>query len=533
MDSIFQTETDYLTIDQASAWASEKTGTIVTRANIDYLIRYDQIHTFTDNGLIMVRAKDLDRYYGSRNRKRENEYRKKLGEDLNWHLSFDQFKESQTTKHVHRLHPYKGKYIPQLVEYFLDDHTDEFKKTCSFAPGDIVLDPFCGSGTTLVQANELGIHAVGIDVSHFNSMISNLKLSNVNPAELLAATSEIRDRIAANPEGVAAQVFEQELLVELNRLNGEHYPSPKFRNLVKAGEIDEDSHAKLALAEFHPTYCRLLREHGVDNTVLASSEDFLERWYLPSVRSQVESAKDAIDRYPDSPLRDMLRLILSRTLRSSRATTHRDLATLVKPVTEPYYCRKHGKICKPLFSMLGWWNRYSSDSAKRLSDFGELKTDTFQCCLTGDSREIDIFSELELKNKQLANIARKQRIRGIFSSPPYVGMIDYHEQHAYAYALFDFPRNDANEIGPMSSGKSRQARESYVSNIAAVLNNCKKYLAADCDVFLVANDQFGLYPQIAQLAEMEISNEFRRPVLNRAEGDRGAYSETIFQMTRR
>ena len=29
-------------------------------------------------------------------------------------------KEAETTKHVHRLHPYKGKFIPQLVEYFLD-----------------------------------------------------------------------------------------------------------------------------------------------------------------------------------------------------------------------------------------------------------------------------------------------------------------------------------------------------------------------------------------------------------------------------
>jgi len=40
------------------------------------------------------------------------------------------------------LHPYKGKFIPQLVEYFLDSHTDEFKKEVYFHKGDIVLDPF-------------------------------------------------------------------------------------------------------------------------------------------------------------------------------------------------------------------------------------------------------------------------------------------------------------------------------------------------------------------------------------------------------
>ena len=79
--------------------------------------------------------------------------------------------EKVRTKHVHRLHPYLGKYIPQLVEIFLRKY---------FKPGQTVLDPFSGSGTTLVQANELGINAIGYDISAFNIMLARAKTKHYN-----------------------------------------------------------------------------------------------------------------------------------------------------------------------------------------------------------------------------------------------------------------------------------------------------------------------------------------------------------------
>lgn len=518
-----------MTPSQASKWASDRTGRKVTPSNIAYLVNYGRIPK-VDGDSLMVDVADLERYYRAVDGRREEAYKRSLGDDLNWRLSFEQFKESETTKHVHRLHPYKGKFIPQLVEYFLDSHTDEFKKEACFVQGDIVLDPFCGSGTTLVQANELGMHAVGVDVSLFNSMISNLKLSRIAPERLATATMIVDNCIASNMDGQKARVFEDDLLAELKAFNTKFFPSPEFRQRVRNGEIDEKRYGPEKAGEFRSLFCELLEKHDVSNDVGSDIDDFMSMWYLSSVHSEISSAKQFIDGYSDGLLRDVLRLILSRAVRSSRATTHYDLATLVSPVTETYYCGKHSKICKPLFSMLGWWRRYAKDTVKRMAQFDKLRTDTMQVCLTGDSRSIDIFSNLEDANTSFANLAKRRKIRGIFSSPPYVGMINYHEQHAYAYELFKLPRNDRSEIGPLSAGRGRQSREEYVKGVADVLLNCLQYMTDNCDVFLVANDKFRLYPRIAEIAGLKIVNEYKRPVLNRAEGNKGAYAETIFHM---
>ena len=93
-------------------------------------------------------------------------------------------------------------------------------------------------------------------------------------------------------------------------------------------------------------------------------------------------------------------------------------------------------------------------------------------------------------------------------------------------------RQDELEIGALTSGQGKKARDSYSLGVAEVLKNCKKYLQKDYDIFLVANDKFNLYPEIAQSSGMKIVNRFKRPVLNRVEKDRlsNAYTETIFHL---
>jgi hypothetical protein len=524
-------EDGLLTIQQASEWATGYLGKNVTASNISYLIQYGKVKKHSSNGSTLVKKDELRRYYHSFYGRREVEWKEKLGQDIDWRLSFDYLKEADTTKHVHRLHPYKGKFIPQLVEYFLDSHTDEFKKQVYFKPGDIVLDPFCGSGTTLVQANELGMHAVGIDISAFNALISNAKIGRYDfvdlQREIQRITLELK-RFIADSKTVT---FENELLEELKKFNDEYFPSPDYKRRVHQKKINEDTYGAEKEKEFLPRYWNLVKKYDIE-LKQEHGNGFLKKWYLQHIRREIEFVFQKVKKAQNISTKKMLSIILSRTIRSCRATTHADLATLLDPISTTYYCSKHGKICKPLFSILSWWERYCGDTVSRLAQFEKLKTNTLQYCLTGDSRTIDITATLKEHHLELGRLVNRNRIKGIFSSPPYVGLIDYHEQHAYAYDLFGFERKDEMEIGRMQKGTGREAKESYVDGIVSVLNNCKRYLADDFEILLVANDKYNVYPLIAERCGLTIVQQFKRPVLNRTEKDKGAYSESIFHLKR-
>ena len=521
-------EKKLINLREASKWASQYLTRKVTISNISYLLQYGRIRKYGSNGNPLINIEELKEYYDSYDK--EKQWKKKLGEDLNWHLSFVEYKESERTKHVHRLHPYKGKFIPQLVEYFLDSHTDEFKQQIYFHKGDIVLDPFCGSGTTLVQANESGMHAIGVDISAFNAMISNAKVEKHNIPQLREAIQKITLSLKNFQKTKNNIAFEEHLLSELAKFNFKYFPSPEYKRKVRQGEINEREYTKDKEQEFLSIYYNLVGKYKI-KIKQDRDNSFLDKWFLFPVREEIDFVFKELKKVDNKDIKKILAIILSRTVRSCRATTHADLATLKEPVTTTYYCKKHGKICKPIFSIKGWWQRYTIDTLNRLKEFGRLRTGTFQICLTGDSRTIDIYEGIKKRNLEFAELLLKQKIKGIFSSPPYVGLIDYHEQHAYSYEIFGFDRKDELEIGPLSKGQGKEARDSYVEGIAEALKNCKRYLQRDFDIFLVANDKYNLYPDIAQLAEMKIVNRFMRPVLNRVEKDRSnAYAEMIFHL---
>jgi len=77
-------------------------------------------------------------------------------------------KRQSTRYSVHGLHEYKGKFNPQVVRALLN--------ILGLKSGDCLLDPFCGSGTTLVECAHLGISSLGLDLNPLAVYITNAKL---------------------------------------------------------------------------------------------------------------------------------------------------------------------------------------------------------------------------------------------------------------------------------------------------------------------------------------------------------------------
>jgi hypothetical protein len=339
--------------------------------------------------------------------------------------------ERVRTKHVHRLHPYLGKFIPQLVEVLLDRY---------FRPGQHVLDPFGGSGTTLVQALESGLDATGVDVAAFNCLLMDVKTRTYDPF-----------------------LLEQELRAAHARV----------------GEISAER-----------------------------PSSFVRRWLAPQAARELLGFRRLVEEYEHA---DVLRVVLARAARSARRTTHFDLDFPRVPQLEPYWCYKHRRECRPVETAAQFLRRYTLDTLARLKEFSRLRARARSATVIhGDVRELDL-----------------GRFDGVLTSPPYPGLIDYHEQHSYAYELLGLDDRRELELGAASAGTSRAALAAYSDGIVAALLNAKESLPQRAPVVIVVNDRRDLYPEILERAGLQLEERLRRHVNRRTGRRAGEFFEDV------
>ena len=354
-------------------------------------------------------------------------------DDLNLNWKEKDLPENERTKHVHRLHPYMGKFIPQLVEIFLRKYKP-----------NLVYDHFVGSGTTLVEANSLGMDSVGTDISIFNIMLSKVKTAEYDLVLLDKEVSEILKQLIAYRTG------------------------------------------KLKLK--------------------TDRNEYLNDWFSEDAKKDLLFFRDIIQNYR---YKDLYQIVLSRSARSARLVTHFDLDFPKKPQTTPYYCFKHNRTCQPVNEAYKFITRYLLDTQRRIKEFANLRTDAKVTINHADSREVNLPKNIDL----------------VFTSPPYIGLIDYHDQHKYAYQLLGLENNESKEIGPAKNGQSEKAKKEYIKGINDVLLNTRKYMAKDGLALIVVNDKYNLYK--AEDVGFKSIGQVDRHVNRRTGRREGAFYESI------
>lgn len=97
---------------------------------------------------------------------------------------------------THLIHPYPAKLLPHIPRWFLS--TDAL---CS--PGDVVLDPFCGSGTVLLEAILAGRRAIGADANPLARLISRVKVRSIGHSVLRRTADQLMSRLEQPPKAAS------------------------------------------------------------------------------------------------------------------------------------------------------------------------------------------------------------------------------------------------------------------------------------------------------------------------------------------
>src|SRR5881392_2896989 len=221
---------------------------------------------------------------------------------------------------------------------------------------------------------------------------------------------------------------------------------------------------------------------------------FVRTWFAPQAARELLGFGELVDDYINA---DVLRVVLGRAARSARRTTHFDLDFPREPQHEEYWCHKHKRVCRPVGEAAPFLRRYALDTLERIKAFSRLRARARAASvLHGDARELDFGGPFD----------------GVVTSPPYPGLIDYHEQHRYAYELLGLDDCRELEVGAGAAGASRAALEAYSDGIVAVFKNLRGSLRAGSPVVIVVNDRRGLYPEILERSGLVEERRHRRHV---------------------
>lgn len=241
---------------------------------------------------------------------------KKL-EELDWECV-----NENTTYLTHNIHTYHSKYIPQIAGNLIKFLSKE---------NDTVLDNFCGSGTTLIEAKLLNRNAIGIDINPLACLISKSKTTPISEKELKATVDKLL-------EESMAEINSTRMQKALNNFNRNAKNSQGYK-----------------MMEFH----------------------YINGWFQPQVIKELSIIKNNIEKIDNKDIQDFCLMVFSSIIRE------------VSNASSEFGNLMISKKKRKVDNTFERFEKKINNATKRLLDFSKTTNNCKINVVNGDTRKLD------------------------------------------------------------------------------------------------------------------------------------------------
>ncbi len=319
----------------------------------------------------------------------------------------------QSTRYsAHGIHEFRGKYNPQIVR--------AIGNIVGIKPGDWIIDPFCGSGTTLLESAHTGWNAVGIELNPLGVEITNAKIASIKVPEdmLIAETTKLKENLKKK------------------------WNSYSFEKAFLKKQIDS------------------LQKTSLDNIFL--NWNYLKKWFSGSVLIQVASIVEEIKKLSLPDIQNIYKIFLSDILRHVSFQDPGDLRIRR---------RKHPA---PNYPVIPLFVESISSKIKNIILARKFISDdkTYQKAILEDTRYIsERINEHKMpKDSEIFDAA--------ITSPPYATALPYIDTSRLSLTLLNFITSDIIHKTEKKLIGSREItekeRQSYYESIVTNRNKLPK-----------------------------------------------------------
>lgn len=215
---------------------------------------------------------------------------------------------TETYKGIYAMHKYWGKKPFNEISRFIGQYTNV---------GDTVLDSFCGSGVTLIEALKMNRKCIGIDINPIAIKLSKVSMTHVDITKLNDVFTSIKNKLKPQINSLYEVNWDGEKTLVTHTIWKKNkpievwYTTEKSRKMIRKGTENDVKMSTTPLIEpkWYPT--TTMHENSRLNVTHGQSVADL---FTPRALVGLSLIREEIKKISDDKIRDVLELTLTGTL---------------------------------------------------------------------------------------------------------------------------------------------------------------------------------------------------------------------------